>query len=266
MGMTGDRARQLLVLGSFLFAIVVNAAANIVPFNGQTTGEISDRFEVFVTPAGYVFSIWSLIYIGQLAFVLHTLRPSRREDPLLRRIGLLPVAVAVLNGVWICLWHWELFPATLIVMVALLLSLVLLYRRAGFEETARPGGSRSATERWFVQVPFSLYLGWITVATISNVAVVGNWAGVPTFGIAPELIAAVVLAVGLLIAAAVMLRTADVTYGLVIIWAYLGIVVAEADTLAVPIVAGVSVIVVALLIGAAVMGRLPRGGRTATAG
>lgn len=256
--MNPDRVRQALVLASFVFAIVVNAAANLVPFNGQTTGEISDRFNVFVIPAGYVFSIWSLIYLGQLAFVLHTLRPSRLADPLLRRLGLLPVVVALLNGVWIFFWHWEIYPATLIVMVALLATLIALYRRADFERTARPGGHQLASaERWFVQLPFSIYLGWISVATITNVAVVGQWADVPTFGLAPELIAAAVLLVGLAIAAIVLLRTADVAYGAVIVWAYVGIVVNELDTAAVALAAGASVVVVVLLIGAAVVGRLP---------
>lgn len=256
--MNADRLRQVLVLASFVFAIVVNAAANIVPFNGQTTGEISDRFDVYVIPAGYVFSIWSLIYVGQLAFVLHSFRPSRLEDPLLRRIGLWPVVVSVLNGTWISLWHWELFPATLVVMVAILLSLIMLYRRAGFERTARPAArDLRGADRWFVQLPFSLYLGWISVATITNVAVVGDWLALPTFGVEPALIAAVVLIVGLAIAIAMLLRNGDVVFGGVIIWAYIGIIMAEMETLPVVIAAGLSVVVVALLTVIVLSGRPP---------
>ena len=137
--MDNDRVRQLLVATSFVFAIAVNGAANVLPINGQTTAEISDRFRVFVVPAGYVFAIWGLIYLGQLGFLAQTLRPSRLGDRLLRRVGLWPVAVATLNGIWILLWHYEIFPATLVVMLALLISLILLYRQAGFERSARPG-------------------------------------------------------------------------------------------------------------------------------
>jgi translocator protein len=265
--MNADRIRQALVVASFAFAIVVNAAASILPLNGISTGEIADQWRVYVQPAGYVFSIWSVIYIGQLGFVLHTLRPSQREDPLLRRIGLWPVVIALLNGVWIFFWHWEIYPLTLVIMVALLVSLIVLYRRAGFDWTARPGGLplRSA-ERWLVQVPFSIYLGWITVATIANVAIVGQWAGVPTFGIAPELIAAAVLAVGLGIAATVMLRNADVAYGAVIVWAYIGIVVKEMEVLPVASVAGAATLVVIVLIGASLVGRLPLRGRISAGG
>ncbi len=260
--MHSGRLRQLLIAASFAFAIVVNAAASLLPLNGVNTAQIADQWRVFVQPAGYVFSIWSLIYIGQLGFVLHTLRPSRREDPLLRRIGLWPVVIATLNGVWIFFWHWEIYPLTLVTMVALLLSLIVLYLHAGFDGTARPGGLplRSA-ERWLVQVPFSIYLGWITVATIANVAIVGQWAGAPTFGIPPELIAAIVLAVGLGIAATVMLRNADVAYGAVIVWAYLGIVIKVAGVLPVAAVAAVSSLIVVCLIVASIIGRLPLRGR-----
>lgn len=238
----------MLVAASFIFAIVINGAANVLPINGQTTAEISDRFRVFVVPAGYVFAIWGVIYMGQLAFLFQTLRPSRIRNPLLRRIGMLPVLVAILNGAWILLWHFEVFALTVVVMIGLLLSLIALYRRAGFELTARASSGLSRGERWLVQVPFSLYLGWITVATIANIAAVGKWAGVPTFGVAPELIAAGVLLVGLAIALAVMLRAADLAFGAVIIWAYGGILVKEMATPWVPWVAALAIIAVGGLV------------------
>jgi translocator protein len=256
--MQTDRLRQLLVATSFVFAIAINVAASVLPLNGVTTAQVADQWRVFVQPAGYVFSIWGLIYLGQLAFVVHSLRASQVADPLLRRIGLLPVVVATLNGMWVFAWHWEVYPATLAIMVALLVSLIVLYRRAGFERTARPDGlSLRSADRWLVQVPFSTYLGWITVATIANVAIVGQWAGVPTFGIAPELVAAAVLAVGLGIAVTVMLRSADIAYGAVIVWAYAGVVVKEAGVAPVAAVALVSAVAVSVLIAASVARRLP---------
>jgi translocator protein len=259
--MNPDRLRQLLVTVTVLGAIAVNGAANAIPLNDQATGEISDRFRTFVAPAGYVFAIWGLIYIGQLAFVAHTLRPSRLRDPLLRRLGLWPALAAVFNGTWIFLWHWEVFPLTVVVMLGLLGSLLAIYVRGGFHETARPRSGISGADRWFVQVPFSIYLGWITVATIANVAVLGAWAAVPVFGLDLEVIAAAVLVVGFAIAALAVLRTADVAYGLVIVWAYTGIVVKEAAeaTPIVPIVAGGAAGLVALLVIASLLGRLPLG-------
>lgn len=262
--MTSDRLRQLLVVAGIVFAFVLNGAANALPINGQTTGEISDRFRVFVVPAGYVFGIWGLIYLGQLAFLFGTLRPGMQADPLMRRLGFWPAIVGLLNGAWILFWHYEVFPATVVIMVALLVALILLYRRASFERSARPGSGISTADRWLVQVPFSLYLGWITVATIANVAAVGKWAEVSTFGIAPELVAAAVLAVGLAIATAVMLRTADVTYAAVITWAYAGVVVKEAASAWVPWVAGLgAALMIALVLVAFTRWRSPLAPRPA---
>jgi hypothetical protein len=243
--MNQDRLRQALTVLGFVFAIALNGAANALPLNGQTTGEISDRFQVYVVPAGYVFAIWGLIYLGQLAFVIQTLRPSKLRDPLLRRLSLLPALAALFNGSWIIAWHFEIFPLSLAIMIGLLLTLIAIYRRGEFDWRARFGSRVPFDERWLVQVPFSLYLGWITVATIANVASVGEWANVPTFGIPKEVIAAVVLAVGLLIAAVVMLRTFDATYGAVIIWAYAGVFVKESAT---PVVAWVTAVSVLLMI------------------
>jgi benzodiazapine receptor len=250
-----DRVRQVAVLITFLVTIALNSAANALPLNGQLTGEISDRFRVFVVPAGYVFAIWGLIYAFQLAFLVHTLRPSRAADPLLRRLGLLPAAAALFNAGWIVAWHWEVFPLTLVLMVGLLASLIAIYLRGGLGEVARPGSGVPAATRWLVQVPFSIYLGWITVATIANVAAVGNWANVPTFGVEVPLIAAVVLVTGVGIAATAVARTADAAYAAVIVWAYTGLVVKEAAaaTPYVPLVAGASVVAIILVLLAAIV-------------
>ena len=81
-----DILGQILVLFSLISTVIINALANIVPFNGQTTGEISDSFPVYFVPAGYVFSIWSVIYLGLLAYAVYQGLPSQRTDPLLRAL------------------------------------------------------------------------------------------------------------------------------------------------------------------------------------
>jgi hypothetical protein len=246
--MGNDRVRQVLVTAGILFALVLNGLANALPLNGQTTAEISDRFRVYVVPAGYVFAIWGLIYLGQACFLIQTWRPSRLADPLLRRLGLLPALAGLLNGAWIVAWHYELFLLTVPIMIGLLLTLIAIYRAGGFEWAARYGSGARPDDRWLVQVPFSLYLGWITVATIANVASVGEWANVPTFGMAEPAVAAAVLAVGLGIAALVMVRTFDPVYGAVIIWAYIGIFIKESATPYVPWVAALTVLLMIALV------------------
>jgi len=251
-----DLARQAVTVVAFVGTVSVNGLANALPINGLTTGEISDRFPVLVVPAGYVFGIWGLIYLGLAAFTVYQALPGRRADPLLRRLGWLPALTGALNVAWILLWHGEAFALTVPVMVALLATLVAIevVLRGG-------GGARTGAERWAVAVPFSIYLGWITVATIANVAAALASLGFTGLGAAPPLIAAAVLLVGLAIACATVLRFRDPAYGCVIVWAYAGIVVKESGSPPVAIVAGVAAVVVAVLVVAVAAGSAG-GGRT----
>ena len=121
-----DRRRQWATVVVFLGTVAVNAAANVLPINGQQTGAISDRFDVLVIPAGYVFSIWSVIYLLLAAFTVDQARPSRAADPTLRRLGWLPALTGVLNTGWLVLFHYEAFVLTVPVMVSLLVVLIAI--------------------------------------------------------------------------------------------------------------------------------------------
>lgn len=248
--MQSDRTRQVLTVATFLITVAINAAANALPINGQLTAEISDRFRVFVIPAGYVFAIWGLIYLLLGAFTVDQARPSRAADPTLRRLGWLPALTGILNSVWVLLFQYEVFALTVPVMVALLVTLIRI-NAITFADRARLGRAWA----WAVRIPFSVYLGWITVATIANVAQTLDAIGFDGFGIQPEMIASAVLLVGLSIAATFVWRFADVAYGLVIVWAYAGIVVKESGTTLVPDVAGAG----AVLIGGLVLVTILRG-------
>src|SRR5512137_1573723 len=102
--------RQIAVVLTVLATIVVNALANILPINGQNTGEISDRFKVYFVPAGYVFSIWGLIYLGLIAMAIYQALPSQRANPRLRSTGWWISLGGLANIAWIFLWHYEKFP------------------------------------------------------------------------------------------------------------------------------------------------------------
>lgn len=250
-----DGLRQFVTVVVFVITIVVNGAANVLPINGQQTREISDRFDVFVVPAGYVFSIWGVIYVALLAFTVYQALPSKAEHPVLRSLGLLPALTGVLNTAWLLLFHYEVFVLTVPVMVALLVTLIVIHGRLWAMRERLEG-----VERWVVALPFSIYLGWITVATIANVAQTLSALGFDGFGIQPELIASVVLLLGLAIALTFVWRFADWAYGLVIVWAYAGIVVKEADSALVPIVAGAGAVAVSALVLATIAGWVrPRG-------
>ncbi len=239
--------RWLNVL-ALMAMLVVNGLANALPFNGLTTGDISDRFDVYFVPAAYVFSIWGLIYVALILFTVYQVLPAQRENPRLARIGYLFVFSCLANMAWLFFWHYELFALSLVAMFALLLTLITIYLRLDIGRA-----SVSTTEKWLVDVPFSLYLGWITVATIANVTSVLdyiNWSG---WGISPEWWTVIMLLVATGIASAVSFTRGDIAYMLVIIWALVGIALKHAGT---PIVAPATWVAVVLVAVMMVVGKL----------
>ncbi len=238
--------RQWINFIFVLATLLVNGFANALPLNGQTTGEISDRFRVYFVPAGYVFSIWGLIYVGLVAFALYQLLPAQCENPFLRKIGYLPALSSMANIAWIFLWHYEYFIWTLVAMLSLLFSLIIIYLRL------RIGYIRfSAAERWCLAVPFSIYLGWITVATIANITAVLDYLKWNGWGISPQAWTVIMLLAGTAIAATMSLTRGDVAYLLVIAWAFAGIAVKHVDT---PLVTMSAWIATALVFFALVIG------------
>lgn len=225
--MDRDLQRQLVNVIAYVVTVAINVAAVALPLNGVTTGELSDRFPVLVTPAGFVFSIWSLIYLLLGAFTVWQALPGNRTDRALRSIGYLPALSGGLNALWVVLWHFQLFVLTVPVMLGLLLTLIAIH--VGLRPVRQGGG----IDRWLVALPFSVYLGWITIATIANISQTLYWAGYRGAPLGEELWSSIILATGTAIAAIVLLREADWAYGLVIIWAYVGIAVEQEATLAV---------------------------------
>jgi hypothetical protein len=206
--MNRDTLSQVLVIIAAFATIIFNITANVLPLNGLNTGELSDRFQIFFVPSGYVFSIWGLIYLGIIAYAIFQALPAQRENPRLRSIGYLFILSCFANIAWLFLWHYEYFEFTLIAMGALLFSLIAIYLRLDIGR-----GKVSNAEKWAVHIPFSIYLGWITVATISA-----------------EIWAVIMLAAGVVISAIMSLTRADIAYSLVLVWAYIGIALKHAST------------------------------------
>ncbi len=223
--MNRNTVRQIVNILAVIATIVVNGLANALPLNGQTTGEISDRFQVYFVPAGYVFSIWGLIYVGLILFGIYQAAPAQADNPRLVRVGYLFALSCLANIGWLFLWHYEQFVLTVVAMLALLGLLIAVYLRL---EIGR--APVSSAERWMVRVPISVYLGWVSVATIANVTTTLdylNWGG---WGISDQLWAVIMLAVGAVLAWAVGLTRGDLAYVLVFVWAYVGIAVKQSGT------------------------------------
>lgn len=217
----GDRWRQSIVLVTILATIAFNGLANVLPLMGRTTGSISDAFPVPFTPAGYVFSVWGVIYLGLVVFGIWQARPAQASDPRLRDAAPWIVLSGAMNVAWLVLWHAERIVLSTLPIVGLLLSLMVVY------ETLAGGERASGWMRWAARVPFGIYLGWLTVATAANIAVSGwvlGWTGAP-FG--ADVWSLIVIAVASVIGLRVLQARGDVAYALVLVWAFVGIAVAN---------------------------------------
>jgi hypothetical protein len=237
--MNRDLVRQLTNVITLVFALVVNGLAESIPLNGQTSAQIANRLPILFVPANYVFGIWGIIYIFMIGFSIYQALPSQRENPALRKVGYWFALSSIANGTWLVLFHYNLFALSMVAMVILLGSLIMIYTRIGVGLVAVQGGMK-----WWVHTTFSIYLGWITVATVANAAYVlfdAQWNG---FGINPEVWTAVLLlvATGLTLTAIYVRR--DVPYSAVIIWALVGIVVKQTATPSVAITAAIMVLVI----------------------
>lgn len=224
--MKKSRSMRWVNLVAFLVTIGINGLANALPLNNQTTGEISDRFDVFFVPAGYVFSIWGVIYLALAGFIIYQFLPAQRDNKSLERIGYWFVLSCIANSIWIFLWHYEFFVLTLVAMLILLVSLIQIYLRLDIGRR-----KASALEQWLVRLPFSIYLGWVTVATIANITSLLDYVKWNGWGIAPEMWAVIMLIIATLLSLIIAWSRADIAYLLVIIWAVIGIAVKQADSI-----------------------------------
>jgi tryptophan-rich sensory protein len=220
--------RQASVVAALAATLAVNMLANTLPINGQTTGEVSDRFPLLITPPGYVFGIWGVIYAGLIGYAIYQALPAQRDNPRLRRIALPFIISCAANIAWLLLWHHNQYGLTMGAMVGLLLALITIDLRLG-----RVRGGALA-ERLLVRLPFSIYLGWVSVATIVNATVALTAAGADGGGVSPEAWTAGLLGVGAGLGWAQALR-GDVAYSLVLLWAFAGI---AAKNSGVPLVYG----------------------------
>jgi hypothetical protein len=212
---------KMLVLATYLAMIIVNALANILPINGVKTGQVSNAYPNLFAPAAITFIIWGLIYLLLAGHVLYQLGSFRDigtpyKHELLSKIGLIFSISSLANVAWIFSWHNFMIPFSMLWMIIILLCLITLMQTINKEQLSR-------REKLLVKLPFSIYFGWITVATIANATVLLvslKWSG---WGIAEPVWAVIIIIVGVLIGAVTTIKNRDIAYGLVIVWAYAGI-------------------------------------------
>lgn len=214
---TNAPLRQIVNIFALGAVLTINALANILPINGQTTGDLSDKYPSLFTPAGYVFSIWGLIYLLLTVFIVYQALPAQKDNPRLQKLGYAFAISCIFNFAWIIVWHYEYIFLSQVMMLGILATLIMSYERLGIGTSDVP-----TAERWAVRLAFSIYLGWITVATVANTSVLLISWGFDGGAFAPLwTIIAIVAALG--IGLLVLARRGDIPYTLVLVWAFAGI-------------------------------------------
>lgn len=242
----------IINLIAFIAVLVMNTLANSLPLNGHTPGQLSDMYPNLFVPAGVTFAIWGVIYswlvvfIGMQVYALFNKAISEQVFPWVLRVGNYFAISSVLNIAWLFAWHWQLMGLSVCVMICLFLTLLRMTIWVGV------GKSKvNSQEKWLVHAPFSVYLGWISIATIANVTaylVSIKWQG---WGISEFQWTTTMIVIGTLIALFVIRSRNNIFYGAAVIWALIGISIkreAIADPISLAIVPVTTVCMMLLVV------------------
>lgn len=241
-------ALRVLTATTFVGMVVFNILANALPLFGRGTGEVSALYSSVVTPAGYVFAIWGVIYLGMLAYSAAQFISPLANDPLPDRLAWPLIVSNLANMLWLVLWHSLAIGWTVPVMLVLLASLIAAYRIA----RAGRAGAASTLELRAVRVPISIYLGWISVASIANISGALGATEWNRWGLADGWWGAIVLVVGAALALTALARKRDIAFAAVFVWAFAGIAVATPEAvvrtaaIGLAVVIGIGIVVSAL--------------------
>ena len=230
-------------LVAFAVVVLFNVLSNALPLNDQTQTEISAKYPSLFTPAGFTFSIWGVIYLALLAFVIWQAFPAQRNSVKVASVSRWFQVNCTLNALWLVVWHYDLVAVAMLVMLAILVTLVLIYSRLLATLDDAP-----VAEHLALYLPFSLYTAWISVATIANASILQfamGWNDVVFSAVEWTLLK---LAVAGAIGATMIVRIRDLPFALVIAWAAYGISVMQSATPAVSAAAQTLSVLLLLLV------------------
>ena len=212
-------------LVAFAIVILLNVLSNALPINAQTMPEISAKYPSLFTPAGFTFSIWGVIYLALLVFVIWQALPAQRNNQKVAGISKYFQVNCLMNAVWIVVWHYDLLALSLVVMLVILATLILIYRALIASIDTAP-----FTEHLALYLPFSLYTGWISLATIANASALQNGNGWDDVWLTAVQWTLVKLAIAGAVGATMILKHRDIPFALVVAWAAYGISVMQSAT------------------------------------
>jgi len=208
---------------AYIFMVTLNYLSISLPLGGMTTEQLSDKYDNPFTPIGFTFSIWSIIYTLLLIFsiipLVNYFRGKTQKNKLVdKNIGYLYAISCALNGAWILAWQYQFVGLSVLIMLGLLVTLILIHLAIRKNTTGL-----TQNDRYITFPAFSIYLGWISVATIANITawtVSIGWSG---WGITQIMWTNIMVVVATLLGTVIYAKYRDVFFNLVIIWALYGI-------------------------------------------
>lgn len=203
---------------AYVVMVFVNFLANALPLNNKSTGQISDAYPNLFAPAGFAFSIWGLIYFLLAAYLVYQFvylnkKQNKKKEEFFNKINSLFILTSIANILWIFSWHYDFISLSVLIMLVLLVALLKTSDRIALEKL-------SSKEKLLFSIPFNVYFGWITVATIANSTVFFVSIGWNGFGIPDFIWTSLILFVGAIIGILRINKNKSISYGLVLIWAY----------------------------------------------
>ena len=245
MKLKSDILRQITNLVAIVAAFGTNVAANIAPIKGLNIGEISNTLfkDVLITPANYAFAIWGVIYLGLFSFAIYQVLPNQRQNLHLRRVGYFLVASSLAQIVWVFCFLSRWFLLSLLAMIGILLPLIIITQRLGIGKK-----KFSRSDKWLIQIPISIYLAWISIATIVNTATVLYYRGWNGWGISPQLWTVGMLILAGVLAAWMSVVRRDTAFVLVYLWALCAIASRHLEQPIISLTAGIIALFILLLL------------------
>lgn len=215
---------QISNIIALVITITINYLSSSGIFKGVTVADISDKYNNYFTPAGYAFSIWGIIYLGLLAFVIYTGKSlflnEESDEGIVLKVGWWFTLSCVANSLWIVFWVNDVLWVTVLLMLFLLFCLVKIILNLNMEMDYHP-----IKKYLFIYWPFAIYAGWVSVALIADISaflVKSNWDG---FGLSPVLWAIIMIVIAGLVNLLMIWKRNLREFGIVGIWALIAIAV-----------------------------------------
>jgi benzodiazapine receptor len=230
---------------AYAVTLAVNGLAGTTVLNDRTTAQVSDLYSNPFTPAGYVFAIWGIIYALLGAFVVYQALPKQKDKPFQKQIGALFILSSIFNVVWLFLWQYDFIIVSVVLMFGLLATLIAIYLRLGI------GIGKSTApriEKLCIHLPFSVYFGWISVASIANVAAALVSSGWDGGGLSAQTWTVIAMGIALIVTLIVIVARRDVAYSLVAVWALAGLVLKQNSDPFVALIAQETIVIILVVL------------------